>query len=196
MWTIYWSKQHFSLPGSLADRTTNSAYIFMDKRTLHILSHEKIYITRHMHRRILTQPYKDTHMSISGRWRAIEEVVGESYWSQVLCMQANSPTWWAWEVSSQGSSKFAAKWWGNRSGTRSSILDKVIFIWRLNLATASPTAAVHSSRIMDIVSRKLQQKHYAQLLKRSLWDMTLFFFQVPVFQLLVQLWLNWLTNKT
>lgn len=32
---------------------------------------------------------------------------------------------------------------------------------------------------MDIVSWKLQQKHSAQLLKRSLWDMTPFSCKVP-----------------
>lgn len=92
---------------------------------------------------------------------------GEIYCSQAMCQPANSPSRWVRENSSQGSSKFTAKWWGNSSGTRGSILNTVIFIWRLNLAAASPPAAAHSSRIMNTVSWRLQRKHYAQLLKCS-----------------------------
>lgn len=66
---------------------------------------------------------------------------------------------------------FTAKCPGNSSGTRGSILKTVVFIWRLNLAAASPPASARSSRLMDIVLWKLQQKHNAQLIKPPLWEM-------------------------
>lgn len=61
-------------------------------------------------------------------------------------------------ICSQDSSEFTSQLLRRGDGTPASILNKVIFIWRLNLAAASTPAAVYSSRIMDMVSRKLQQK--------------------------------------
>lgn len=100
--------------------------------------------------------------------KELETMLVEIYSSQALCQPANSPSRCVRVISSQGS----CEWSGNNSGTCSSILNTVIFIWRLTLAAASPPAAVYSSRIMEIVSWRLQQKHYAQLVKPSLWDMT------------------------
>lgn len=62
------------------------------------------------------------------------------------------------KICNQGSSEFTSRLLRRGDGTPASILNKVIFIWRLNLAAASTPAAVYSSRIMDMVSWKLRQK--------------------------------------
>lgn len=86
------------------------------------------------------------------------------------------------KICSQGSSEFTSRLLRRGDGTPAPILNKVIFIWRLNLAAASTPAAVYSSSIMDMASWKLQQiKHRAQLLMHSLWDMTRLSCKVHVF---------------
>lgn len=105
------------------------------------------------------------------------------------------------KICSQGSSEFTSQLFRSGDGTPTSILNKVIFIWRLNLDAASTPAAVYSSRIMDMVSCKLQQKNTALNYSCSLYGT---WRGSPVrypcfwrynFQLLFSLWLTCLVTK-
>lgn len=86
-------------------------------------------------------------------------------------------------ICSQGSSEFTSQLLRRGDGTPASILNKVIFIWRLNQGCSIyPSSSVliqnNGYGFMEAPAKK---KHRAQLLMHSLWDMTRLSCEVPVY---------------